>query len=1120
MPGDAWRGLGRHATWRVRSLVTALVLSCLAGHPANPRHDAAALDTQLLAALDRVVAPLPRLRGSSLKALRFWPEPGGGCPSAIALPVSQPQMTADERRHLARLGREVARLASLRPNDPDVLRLQALWALLSPTVERRERVVRLLVAALAREPGSAARRNDLAVARLLQASLDGQSAEFAAALELLDPGVVQLLPEARVNESYALQCLTLWDEATRAWRELPAASAGVARADGGGVAANPLARRRRAEWLLGEWATQRLHSRDAVAVGLLREAEAIGADLAASGGDSLLAESIDVIRRVEAAGDRRRMTALLRGHAAFHGVRGAAIYSECRVDVLRSAERRLMAAGSPFARFVRLDQAICAYFANDFLRAVAMLHELREQAVAHQEISIEGRCEWMLGLVGVVQAKFAEANRHYARAIELYTRLGEGANVAYIHSLRARSNEYGGARREAWNERLAALAARAAIVDPTRLFVIFEEAVTALQGQGYRAAALDFLTAQMHVAASGERLQAGKTDLLVFTLLERAELLAEAGRDAEAARDLDAAQRAWERLSPRNESRDRLRVEIDLRRTLTDRRQGSGPALAAVDRALDFFAPNARSLGGQLQVLKLYRERARIEEKSGDFRAARADLLRGAAEVERQRLDLATIDDRAHFLAQARDIFLALVCLDLDRFAAPAAALEAFERGSNRVLADSADERESSNPRRLVLSPETLRAMVPSGGIVIRFGHLADRLLIWTLFEGRLEFEQRWVPEYELRRQVAQCRDLLIHGETGGERAISCNSLAQELLPHRLLALATGETQRLVVFVPDETLAPLPLGVLRLTPQGPRVLEQFRVCYAPSLALLRGGLGDLGSEVRPPPRSALFVTDPAFSTQLFPTLTRLPAARRAVSRYAARYPRAEVLADRAATVGAVLARLGRFDLLQFDGHGLSNAQYPERGGLLLAQAGPRPLDLAGSVLSAASLPAGVRERLRLVVLGACSTGLSTYRDAAEVTGPAAAFLATGVPEVVATAWDVTDAGAADLLDRFHVELAAGRSSLDALRAAQLGLLRNPGATGTAWAAFQLFVRAKSAGASVQSTRTVGLTSFHAVLPGERSHESLENSLGDRRIALHCSGLSEREPGRRPQGRRR
>jgi tetratricopeptide (TPR) repeat protein len=975
-----------------------------------------------------------------------------------------------DRTQLASLDRAIGRLVETGGDSPDVLRLRALWTLLAkPTPEGRERMILLLQGALKKDPTSVQRRNDLAAAYLIRASQDGQMDGFAEALELLQPGLATPSPTraALLNRVYALQCLTLWRDADDTWRQI-ATTAGAVSSDPGAAAmsgastarggrepvksapSDPAERRQRGEWLLGEWAVQALQGRTAESGDLLREAEAIATELQDRSGDPLLRESIQVIQRARADGPRAVLQNLMRGHAAFHEVRGNLIYSQCLPEKLQVAEKNLAAAKSPFVGWVRLDQAICDYYNNDFAHSDAVLLTLEREAQKQDELALQGRAAWILGLNRVVRARFVEADRYYSQAIEIFSRLGEQANVVYLHSLRARCYEYGGARQKAWLERLAALAGRQAISEPQRLFVIFDDAAQALQSHGHRVAALGFLSEQMRAAEAGAR-TTGKPNTLIFTLLARAALYFEIGRVEDATRDVARAEEAASRLSPYNEDRRRLRIEIDLQHVLLDRRADPLQKLAAVDRAIEFFADSASTLGGQLQILKLDQSRAQIHESRGDFAAARSDLMQAAEEVERQRLEVATMEDRAHFLTQARGLFLDLVRLELDHFQDPLAALVAFERSSNSVLADIWRARKPA-PASPVLTKAVLHDAVPSGTLVVRFGHLADRLLIWTLLDGRLEVEERHLPEGDLLRQVELCRSTLEHGAGDAEREANCGDLARLLIPRRLLDLPAESS---VLLVPDDLISLLPLGALRIAPGGPYLIEKFCLSYSPSLTLWSQRERGSPALSKGSPRSALFVSDPAFSLDFFPSFVRLPAAQRAVSSYASHYSRTEILRDRQATVPAVLAALDRFEILQFDGHGLTNSQYPERGAVLLAPADPRAEDPASSLLSVADLPPRSLRRLRLVILGACSTGLTGYRNTAEAAGLAAALLTRGVPEVLTAAWDIPDGATAGLLNRFHRDLSSGRSAAQALRSAQLELLRsNPKAT--VWAAFQVF----------------------------------------------------------------
>jgi hypothetical protein len=75
----------------------------------------------------------------------------------------------------------------------------------------------------------------------------------------------------------------------------------------------------------------------------------------------------------------------------------------------------------------------------------------------------------------------------------------------------------------------------------------------------------------------------------------------------------------------------------------------------------------------------------------------------------------------------------------------------------------------------------------------------------------------------------------------------------------------------------------------------------------------------------------------------------------------------------------------------------------------------------------------------LVVLSGCESALGRATLAEGVLGVASAFVSAGGRAVVASLWEVDDQTTADLMGRFYRELAAGRSVVGALQAAQAGL---------------------------------------------------------------------------------
>jgi CHAT domain-containing protein/Tfp pilus assembly protein PilF len=125
--------------------------------------------------------------------------------------------------------------------------------------------------------------------------------------------------------------------------------------------------------------------------------------------------------------------------------------------------------------------------------------------------------------------------------------------------------------------------------------------------------------------------------------------------------------------------------------------------------------------------------------------------------------------------------------------------------------------------------------------------------------------------------------------------------------------------------------------------------------------------------------------------------------------------------------GVVLAGAGRDPAERSSG--IDVPALPDEDGILTAEE-VQVLDLEGC---------------ELVVLSACDTALGTVENGQGVLGLQRAFLTAGARAVVASLWKVDDAATSVLMERFYTNLWVKKlPRLEALRQAQLDVLRNPG----------------------------------------------------------------------------
>jgi len=378
---------------------------------------------------------------------------------------------------------------------------------------------------------------------------------------------------------------------------------------------------------------------------------------------------------------------------------------------------------------------------------------------------------------------------------------------------------------------------------------------------------------------------------------------------------------------------------------------------------------------------------------------------------------------------------------------------------------------------------ETARLLQGGAGVARVVYWLAeDTLLTWAIdASGGVTLSRRNLLRASLAHDLAKTSAKL---RTMGRRNAGRDSLAQLVEAYRAAVRETGPATRssldvagraiAALTLPPEILQRLPAsGELVIVPFGPlgvmpfaalplsngRLLgERFAIAYAPSLKVFNVLLTRRTSAAAGDPSTPLIIGNPHNSsvpdvaTGGLKLLRQLPNAD-SLARWLGNRLHAQPLIGDAATEGVVKARIGAADLVDFGTHGLAygGAELVRKSFVALT-----PDSTNDGMLTVAELLDSLPPlHARLVVLGACETGLGDLRRAEGVVGLARAVIARGADGVLITLWDVNDQVTSELLRAFYDQWLAPnhRSKAEALRLAQ-DLVRRTHPDPRHWAAFQ------------------------------------------------------------------
>jgi len=366
--------------------------------------------------------------------------------------------------------------------------------------------------------------------------------------------------------------------------------------------------------------------------------------------------------------------------------------------------------------------------------------------------------------------------------------------------------------------------------------------------------------------------------------------------------------------------------------------------------------------------------------------------------------------------------------------------LQQFDEESGMVHA-AAGPRQVAAGRLDVALPRRL-----AGGAAVQYVVTEQSVIVFTLrgSDAHRQVTARVLPisrKKLVQRVDDYCRKLRSRDLAA---AADARALYAQLLAPIEPALRGART---IAIIPDAELWRLPFHAL-LRPDGRYVIERAGVVYASSLGMLQRA--DRKRAHPPAKRTLLAFGNPivggATAAKLRDVdqegiLGPLPDAEHEVQSIAALYGRnrSDVRVGSAASEGAFKEEAPRYDVLHLATHGYLDDQSPMYSALVLAAARDNPAD--DGLLETHEI---LRMHLRaeMAVLAACNTGRGATEPGGGVIGISWAFLVAGCPTTVVTQWEASSSTSARLMIAFHRNLTRGESSVEALRHAELSLLRD------------------------------------------------------------------------------
>ncbi|CAN5331989.1 CHAT domain-containing protein [soil metagenome] len=411
---------------------------------------------------------------------------------------------------------------------------------------------------------------------------------------------------------------------------------------------------------------------------------------------------------------------------------------------------------------------------------------------------------------------------------------------------------------------------------------------------------------------------------------------------------------------------------------------------------------------------------AQTKLKLGDKPGAAAALQSAIDGFDKVRAQFRSEEVKMGLFSDVQDVFARAIELNAD-LGRPAQAFDISERSRARALVDAVrDRRKTNGPiAAQAATTESIRTALAADERIVEFHSLSDRLLVWIVDSRGVRDVTVPIRRDQLASVVEGFRDALVAGKA------SVGTDAARIGAVLIDPLALEPGTRLII-VPHGPLHYLPFQALRS--KGHWLIEDHPIAVEPSATIAT----QLATQGNARTRPALV----AFGNPSIGVEFALSGAEREVKTVAALFDAPSVFLETAATKTNFRRTSGDARIVHVAAHAEADLVDPLHSRILLAnENGQRNFLEANEVLDLNL------DKVSLVTLSACESGLGRVADGDEVLGFTRSFLTAGASSLIASLWPVSDDATDLLMSTLYTRLRAGDDVQRAMQAAQLAVLK-------------------------------------------------------------------------------